>query len=110
MELRNKAYIKNVYNSAAGVHIDVEWLDKRPYELDDGTKEVLKRGLQWRDHGKAQKPEAVDNTPLGQMCRGNRIPCAQVFVKKSWLTHFKTLIKAHTAAVKKYKAAKHGSQ
>ena len=110
MELRDKAFIKNVYNSAAGVHIDVDWLDKRPYELDDGTKEVLKRCLQWRDHGKAQKPEAVDNTPLGQMCRGNRIPCAQVFVKASWLTHFKTLINAHKAAVKKFKAAKHGSQ
>ena len=111
LEGRNKATLQAVYVSEVGVHLDVKWVDDKPYELEDSTKQTIKRALEWRAHDKSTSIEDIKSTSLGQMCEGKKIPCGQVYVKASWLTQLKNLIRHHAAAVKRRsKAARAGSQ
>ena len=103
LEDRNMATLQAIYVSAGGsVYTDVQWKDRRPYELDEVTKQVLKRVGEWRDSDKSKSTDdSIKNTSLALMASGKKIPYAQVYVRESWFKQLKTLIKHHDEAVKR---------
>ena len=107
----NKATLQAVYISEVGVHLTVKWVDDKPYELEDSTKQTIKRALEWRAHDKSMDIEDIKSTSLAMMAEGKKLSCGQVYVKASWLKQLKKLIRHHTAAVKRSsKATTAGSQ
>ena len=98
--VENKAFLQAIYVSAGSVRIDVKWRDGAVYELDKETEDMTERVQVHRKIAKSSSSLTPKHT-LADMAAGNKLPCAQVYVRASWFTQVKNLRNEISQAVKR---------